>query len=257
MLIPRKVLSSLVVASGTGSSRYSGGLRIERGPDGKAVAAATDGRRMIYAEWDDEAMSKDVPTVGTAETAAIAESDFSKNGTILSVDTCKLIARAAKPKASAVRRRPQLGYVVLEEGSANGSVKLAASDGESVSEATVTPLEGRFPRFREVIPEYKERVSHFTLQDAETNLRQVGGCRAAAKLCEETQQVHFPGRAAVRVRLDAKYLAELADAIHKMAGSCEDSGLTLIVPLDPTCPVVLEKETEDITVRSVLMPLSE
>jgi len=263
MLIPRKVLSSLIVASDDASGRYAlGGLRIERDPSGKAVAAATDGRRMMCVEWDDSKTSEETPQVGGVQTGASPDCDFSRDGMVLPVDVCKSIARAAKPRVSALRRKPELGYIALEEASANGTVKLAASDGETVAESTAKTLEGRFPHFRDVIPNYNERVSHFTFQDEETCQRQISKSHfqerdALEKLYKDTKDAPaFPGSAAVRVRVDAKYLSELADAIHKMAGSDVDKGLTLIVPLDPRCPVVLEKETDDIKIQSVLMPLS-
>ena len=75
------------------------------------------------------------------------------------------------------------------------------------------------------------------------------------KLHDESKDVAFPSSAAVKVRVNAKYLAELAEAIHKMACSDEDAGLDLVVPVDPSRPVVLEKETDEIKIRSILMPL--
>jgi hypothetical protein len=220
MLIPRSVLSSLIVASDTESSRYAlGGLRIERDAKGYAVAVATDGRRLMCVEWNDADMAKEVPEVGDIKTAADPDSEFTENGTILSVADCKAIARAAKPKVAALRRKPELAFVAMEEATANGTVRLAASDGQTVSASEVRPVEGRFPKYRDVIPQYRDDEC-------------------------------------VRVRLDARFIADLADATERMAGSDMDHGLTLVIPTDDGRAVLLEKETADIKVQAVLMPLA-
>lgn len=258
MLIPRTVLASLPVAADTESSRYAlGGVFLERRDD-TAFAVATDGRRLIAAEWNDAAT--EYPPVGLDVRRADG-SEFAQHGKVIPAADCLKLARTATPKGRAAAKMPALGFVALEEGTAKGRVKFAATDGETTAALEVSPIEGRFPRWRDMLPGDRPRVSHFTFQDPAESDRQTAGfhCDDARRLRAETEAKPGDIRGAVlRVRVDARYLAELAAAINAVTGNdCEDGGrgLTLEIPLDPTCPLVLSNEGNGIKVQAVLMPL--
>jgi hypothetical protein len=150
----------------------------------------------------------------------------------------------------------------MEESTANGRAKFAATDGEQTAALEVATIEGRFPKWRDVVPANRPRVSHFTFQDVETSDSQtVGGGQyndGARKLRAETETYDgHPRGAVVKVCLNAKMLAELARAIDDAACNGDDNrAVELIVPLDPTQAVVLQRENVGgVTVRGVLMPL--
>jgi hypothetical protein len=260
MLIPRNVLSALTVACDTDSSRYAlGGIRLERGTDGRAVAVATDGGRMLIAEWDDSKLAADVPTVGDVPTGPAPESEFAVEGAVIPMADCKAISKAAKPTKRMAGSQPATNYVAMGEADCNGKAKLAATDGAAVTAVEVQTLEGRFPRWRDAVPAARNRVSHFTFQDAETNDKQTASSldKAARQLRADTETYDgHPAHAVVKVTVDAKYLYELAKAIYDTACDAESCSVDLIVPLNPLAPVVLEKTQGDLTVRSVLMPLA-
>ena len=259
MQIPRRVLSALTVCADNENSRYAlGGLRLERDGD-KAIAVATDGRRLMQVEWTEP--DADGIDFGGLDVKPAADSDFARDGAILGIRDCKEIARTLKPKVRAAKRKPGLEFIAMEEASANGTLKMAASDGEATTTRTIKTLEGRFPRWRDVIPVNRKQISHMTFQCNDTNQREVSGTHNAAayaniqKLRNDTEGVTPDASSVVRVRLDASYLAQIADAIDKMACDDETRSVDLIVPIDPSCPVTLEKVTDDITVRAIIMPL--
>lgn len=245
------------MATDTESSRYAlGGVLFERRDD-TAFAVATDGRRLIAAEWQDATAAVDFPPVGLGVLPAPG-SEFAESGKVIPSADCLKLARTAKPKGRAAAKCPALQYVAMEEATANGRAKFAATDGETTAGLEVATMEGRFPTWRDVIPAARPRVSHFTFQDAAESDRQTGGFgnEDAHKLREETEAKpgHIRG-AVVKIRVDARYLAELAKAIHDVTGTDETNGLTLEIPLDPSCPVTLENEGNGVKVRAVLMPL--
>jgi hypothetical protein len=262
MLIPRNVLSALTVACNTDNTRYAmGGIRLERGADGRAVAVATDGRRLIAAEWDDAKLAADVPTVGTVATGPAPDSEFAADGAIIPVADCKAISRASKPTKRMSGTKPATNYVAMSEPDCNGTARMAATDGAAVSAVEVQTIEGRFPRWREAVPGKRCRVTHFTFQDSETNEAQTknGPVESTMRqLMQETQTYDGrPADAVVRVTLDARFLAEIAKAFSDCACDDEHRSVELIVPLNPEAPVELQKTTpEGLTVRAVLMPLA-
>jgi len=256
MLIPRTVLNSLTVATDTESCRYAlGGLYLERADD-TAYAVATDGRRLMVAEWKDK--PTDYPPVGL-DVLPSPGSDFAQNGKVIPSADCAKLAKSARATKGVMAKKPSLNFVAMEESTANGRVKFAATDGQTTAAVEVASIEGRFPRWRDVMPGDRSRVSHFTFQPAEVTEKEISGfddyARDARKLAEETAACPVPSAAVVKIRLDARYLAELAKAIHDVTGNPEDSRLTLEVPLDPTKPVTLENEGNGVKVRAVLMPL--
>jgi hypothetical protein len=256
MLIPRTVLNSLTVAAHHESCRYAlGGVYLERADD-TAFAVATDGSRLLVAEWKDN--PEDFPPVGL-DILPAPGSDFAQNGKVIPSADCAKLAKSARATKGVLARKPSLNFVAMEESSANGRMKFAATDGQTVAAVDVASIDGRFPRWRDVMPGDRNRVSHFTFQSPEATEREISGfgdyCRDARKLAEETAVCGIPSAAAVKIRLDARYLAELAKAIHDVTGNAEDSGLTLEVPLDPTKPVTLANEGNGVKVRAVLMPL--
>lgn len=261
MLIPRSVLSAFPSCADTGSGRYAlGGVYLER-RENTACAVATDGRRLIAAEWADDTAAADFPPVGL-DVAPAPGSEFGETGKVIPSADCVKLARAAKPKGRAASKMPVLQFVALEERTANGRAKFVATDGETTAALEVATIEGRYPKWRDVLPGDRPRVSHFTFQDEAESDNQTSGhyewCKEARKLRAETETK--PGNvrgAVVRVRVDARFLAEVAAALDAVTGNDEDHGLTLEVPLDPTCPLVLSNEGNGVKVRGVVMPLRD
>src|SRR3990167_3400203 len=129
MLIPKSVLG-LVECCDESSARYAlGGIRFERDTDGSACAVATNGRVMAAFSWRED---DDHPL----ETACVP--GF---GAVVPVKACR------QAKAFKIARGPKavLQNIVLDKPSANGTVKLSATDLDNKHKIEPKALEGRFP----------------------------------------------------------------------------------------------------------------
>jgi len=259
MFVPRSVLSQMPVCADSTSQRYAlGGVHLER--EGElARAVTTDGTRLLLAEWDDGELRRNVPEVAGVLTAV--DEAFATEGTLICSSECNRLAKMAKPSASASGRLPHTNSVVLQEAGANGTLKAAATDGSTSSTAEVATVEGRFPKWRDVVPDYSgKRVSHFTFQTPEESDEQTTGIwrkdELALRTETETAQCR-PKDAVLWVRVNAKFLAECALAISKMSCSAENAGVDLLVPLDPFRPIILSKQDADVKCKAVIMPIRD
>ncbi len=150
MLVPKNVFC-ISKACDTESSRYAlGGVLVERDPEGNPVAVATDGRRLAVVSWTEDDGAEYPVDGGDAESV----DGFS---TIIDKSHWDEAGKAARKVAKS--SKPILRNVLLEE-SANGKVSLSTFDLESRRAIATRPIEGKFPKWREAIPENRPEVNH-------------------------------------------------------------------------------------------------
>ncbi len=208
MLVPSQIFPISKVCD-TETTRYAlGGVRLERDAEGP-VAIATDGRRLIFARWT-EAAGEEYPA-GIGDTAHVE--NF---GTLI---PAKQWDEAGKmlPKSRITSVKPILGNVLVEEPSANGTVRMAATDLETTKQVTPRSLEGHFPRWREVLPQKQ------------------------------------PG--SITVTLDATYLAEVCTVLAKMVTSEESRGVDITFTHEEKA-VTITKTLNGVSATAVIMPLA-
>lgn len=148
MLVPKQVFAVGKVAA-TEQGRYAiNGVQLERTPDGRPLAVATDGKRMIAAVWhEDPKHGDDWP----AE-AQVPGQDIGTDGAIVPLELWKQIAKGIPAKT-------------MRPGLKQAQVKL---EGRQVNAVTSNLLEHRktgglvvegvFPKFRQVIPKGEKKA---------------------------------------------------------------------------------------------------
>lgn len=145
MLVPRS-LAAMGKVCDRDSTRYAlGGIFFERDSKGRPHAVATDGRRLVHATWVE---SDEFPESAGDRTAVPGFE------TILPAEAITAAARGAKLSARMQRMRPNLNSVLIQEPGANGTVRVAATNYDTTAAADVRSIEGRFPKWRDVVPSY-------------------------------------------------------------------------------------------------------
>lgn len=123
MMIPTRVCKAVPMLAGDGIGRGMDNVEVRRDADGRARATATDGHRLLTVAWDDAADA--VPaTMGDGATVKGFRTLLPADGF---AGAARLLPLAKARKAGEVGRR-----VLLEEPTANGTVRLSATDYESV-----------------------------------------------------------------------------------------------------------------------------
>jgi len=152
MLVPRTMFNLHEVCD-TESSRYAlAGVYFERAADGSPAACATDSRRMVAATWREDAaeLYPSLPGCDPSPNAGMFAAVIPK-------DACRKalkLAEAAKKCSKPILAR----NVVIDEHTldpAKGdkqSIPIGATDLENAEVTVVRPIEGRFPKYREVYP---------------------------------------------------------------------------------------------------------
>ena len=210
MLIPRAIFKISDCAAKE-STRYAiNGVNVEREADGKCRATTTDGRRLLTVSWDDSETREKFPECGAATTP------LDRFTAIVSTDQWKQ-ARKALPRAK-VSLKPVLNHCLLDETTANGTTDMICTDSETPTKCTERTIEGRFPAWREVVPEY-------TI-----------------------------GEDAVEIGVDPRLLAELLRAIEAAATDEDSKGVRMVIPMDPKRPIVINAESGGREAVGVLMP---
>ncbi len=128
-----------------------GGVRLLRTADGKPRAVATDGRRMLATQWEEDP---------AAEYPALAGCDPSPNGNTLAVTLPRPVCRKAQKLAekAAKSSKPILARNVAldehafndEEPAGEQSIPLGATDLEDTEVITARTQAGRFPQYEDV-----------------------------------------------------------------------------------------------------------
>jgi DNA polymerase-3 subunit beta len=224
MNIPAKTLSTLAPICDVESSRYAlGGVRLERQGD-TAHAVVTDGRRLVAVEWNDS----DTPAAERVEAYS----------TTIPAAACRAIDKAAGAPS---KRFPMLGRVAVDEPSTNGSITATTFGKDGQSTLTVQTLEGRYPMWRDVIP---ERSFDLSLSKPASKLH--GGAKITATRGDY-----------VCITLDPTYVAEVCTALAKIGTTDTARGVEFFIPIDGDSAVVIKAAAEDRPkVVGVIMPLS-
>ncbi len=235
MFVPKSALA-IVSHCDSECSRYAlGSVQFERGTDGKALAIATDGRRLAVLEWADlpldteSALAKDRAAVRAVESLGLSADHVPSFSTLLSVEDLKKAGKMITAKPSIQASTPVYGAVMLDEVSANGKVTMGATNGSSPSTMTVASTEGRFPKWRDVLPSSDETIT---------------------------------------VKLDPKYLAEACKLLQDFATSEDNRGITLTlhkatdsrtgeVHWDEKPVVLAAQNCEGRSGKIVIMPLAK
>lgn len=111
-----------------------------------------------------------------------------------------------------------LRNVLVEEPSANGTLRMVASDLENTREIKPKSLEGRYPRWRDVLPKYDSGNS-------------------------------------TTISVDPEYMAEVFAVLAKMTGE-ESHSVELTVPHDNERAVQITLKRPGIQATAVVMPLA-
>ena len=145
MLIPKTVFKIDQVVAKEATRYALNGIRVEREPDGGALAIATDGRQLVVARWKDADLGE-YPDVG-----ADLEPVEGFGATVPAAAWKK--AGGAVPANST---RPVLNNAfVAEKIDDRGAVQLGCTDLEMVQKFEARILEGDYPKWRLTVPDDK------------------------------------------------------------------------------------------------------
>lgn len=230
MLIPRQIFNVAKLASRE-STRYAiNGVRVER-ENGHCKAITTDGRRLIVAQWSDEADRPEYPAseVGSVEPtkgfAVTVPTDlWVEAGKLIPKRTCKpVLDNCLLDETLTEMRKTDKG---MEQGT---EIHFAATNLERTFTTRGPSCDGAFPKYQDVMPDYTIR-----LPDGD------GGCREA-----------------IEIGVNPVLLAEILQTVARIATNEECKGVRLIVPMNPNRPIVVEAETcEGVSAKAVLMPVA-
>ena len=144
MLVPKGFFPISAVAAKE-STRYAiDGVRVRRTEEGRCQLAATDGRRIIMATWDDEAdRAKYPPVAGSTKAVAgfqttIPTKEWNEAG--------KLIPRTSKPI---------LHQCLVDESSEKGKINMSTYDCRTERRITAPYVNKPFPQIEQMVPKYK------------------------------------------------------------------------------------------------------
>lgn len=141
MRVPRRALAVAKCCDPDSESYALGGVQLT--PDhenGRPTAVATNGRVLAAVTWEDT--TNGVPAAGV----------------IINAADCRAIAKLGKPTARQQEQTPKHSEVVIL---ADDCQVVALGCGPKVGQERhdTAPVEGRFPKWRDVIPTYKAPVS--------------------------------------------------------------------------------------------------
>lgn len=224
MIIPRKVLSTIAKFCDGESGRYAlGGVAVQRNESGKAFVVGTDGRRMMIAELSepetDQLPFEPVPTERVNGFSTIIPSKY-----------CGLAGAGTKPTRKDLKHKPLLSSVKINEVTANGTVSISSQDTEANGSVSVKAVEGRFPKWQDILKQSDYDVSPVAVEESER-------------------------KRAVSIDCDPVYLAEAAKALAEISTDKWTRKITLKVPLDRKGMIVLEAEANGVKSTAIVMPL--
>ena len=190
MFVPKQVFAVGKVAA-TETGRYAiTGVQLERTPDGRPIAVATDGKRMIAATWKEDA-AKDFPDF------SVPGQDIGQDGVIVPSSLWNDIAKGIPKRA--VRREHKFAQVQVH----GQEVQAATTDGGGVKRTGAPKDEGVFPKFRQVIPKgHKKAYITFNaryLAEVALAVAEAAGPRSDGKDTLVTLAIEAPNRPALIV----------------------------------------------------------
>ena len=143
MQVPRKVMA-LAGCTNTAKRGYElGGVRFNRSPGGSAQAVACNGRGLAAVMWED---------AGPGE----SPEEFS---VIVPAGSCRKAAELASPTKRQQEDEERLASVCIDESTAPGKILISAEGKDGGESATYETLDGKFPRWRDTLPQYRKPVS--------------------------------------------------------------------------------------------------
>ena len=256
MLIPKNVFS-IGKFTDQDCTRYAlGGVRLERGEAGEAIAIATDGRRLVAVEWDDSNNKNAAGQLGSGEAVENYETiipvddwrEAEKTLTLPDNKRAKVVGNAIAPKAvenenesqrkqreaveKTIAKRSIYGQCYCDESTTNGSVKLSSTDGQKTRSLECKTADGRFPNWRDVIPNDDKLKTEY-----------------------------------VSLTIDWQLLAQACEVVAKAANAGADQrGVELLVPIGEAASDGEQRESDgqpvlirhnvDAKVTGVVMPMA-
>lgn len=153
MLVPRSAFAARKICDLQASRFALGGVLLERDADGRPFAVATDGRRLIALTWKEDDAANYPPVAG-CDPSPVAGCSM-----LLPAAICD---QAAKTKAGAKSPKPILRNIAIDEHDAE-SVAMMATDQNETARIDARQMEGRFPRWRDVVPQLRTDDIHVRL----------------------------------------------------------------------------------------------
>lgn len=138
MLVPKNVFAVGKVAAKEQGRYAINGVCLGRTPDGRPLAVATDGKRLVAATWA-EGKAEELPADLTAGQDIKAE-------TIVGLETWNEIGKNVPKKAP----RPNLKQAVV--GIEGRQVQAVSTDMTNTRRSAGLVVEGAFPKWRQVVP---------------------------------------------------------------------------------------------------------
>jgi hypothetical protein len=218
--IPKRLLAVAEIAA-TEQSRYAfHGVNVGRKGDRLSVCA-TDGRRLLKVEWTEQ---ETAPLEGMED----AEKPVDGFNSIVPARTLRQLGRMIPPAPRGKKAKAQPPFVVLNEATANGHVSMIHVNKEFGQRIAVDApsCDGQFPPYEDMIPN-REIVKE-------------DGAGGNAK--------------AVRVAVNARLLTGLLEAMVA-AVPADNETVIIEVPLNPTRPIKLTRDSGDVSSVGVLMPV--
>lgn len=211
MLIPQFV-ASIVKSAARERSHYAlNSVLLAREADGAPVAVASDGRQLVKVTWSDKGLGPEYP-----QRVPLDMSEVPGFRVMVPPDALTAAIKSTPKRPS----HPILEATVVEESSANGTVRFVTTDLDTDRDVKVRTVEGEYPDYQAVIPP--------TTRDGENV-----------------------------IGVDPDRLAALCKILSDGACSSHTRTVRLRVPKDPTHPIVLEASTpEKGSAVAVLMPMS-
>lgn len=140
MLVPKNIFAVGKVAAKEQERYAINGVCLDRTPDGRPLAIATDGRRLIAATWA-EGKPEDLPEGLTLK-------DDVKGETIVPLDAWKEIEK------NVPKRAPRPSLKVAAVGLNGNSIEAVSTDMASVKRSSAKVAAGIFPKWKQVLPRY-------------------------------------------------------------------------------------------------------
>lgn len=209
MLIPKLIAEQLTKLTPKLESRYTmQGVLCERTKDG-VVLTETNGSQLMQVRYKD--VPADYPSVG------VDVQPVEGFKTIVPGDTLEKAAKAV-PKKTPIPILSNIG--ISETLNDNGEIQIVTTDLESTQRFAVKPLDGQFPNYAAVIPEYVTMTSKNLDKD-------------------------FKGSPAVRVSFDAKLLADVLLGVAAIGGHKQNI-VEILIPLTDGRPLQIKATNPDI-----------
>jgi len=211
MLIPKAVLKSMGTAAAAENTRYAiNGIRIERTPEA-CWAIATDGRRLLIAEWEDESVSKEYPEVG------LDCKRVDGFGATIPLDSWKALAKIVPNN----RHKPILENVRIQEPGAESTVKAAALSQGGVQSQEHNLDDKVFPDYRVIVPDYTDTDT------VEIGLNPI----LLAELCKAMSTM-TDGGTVIKVTIPIERCSERPVLIEAEGGGVKATGIICALKLD-------------------------